>query len=196
MANYHILSPILLVLLANCLPISAKGLQQIPAEYHEIAAEARVPAELLYSLALAESSRRLKSGVHPWPWTINIAGKGYRYNTREEAWQALLQFIHKVPLKRIDVGITQVNLGWNGHLFPSFYDAFDPSTNLRVAAHILRSCYETSLGSWIKAAGCYHHPAGGKHAANYIVSVRRKLNTLPPSDMVLINNQLSWIEPK
>ncbi|CNL42658.1 transglycosylase SLT domain-containing protein [Yersinia aldovae] len=196
MASYRILNSILLMLLTYCLPISAKGGQQVSVAYHEIAAEARVPAELLYSLALAESSRRLKSGVHPWPWTINIAGKGYRYNTREEAWQALTRFVHKVPLKRIDVGITQVNLGWNGHLFPSFYDAFDPATNLRVAARILRSCYETSLGSWIKAAGCYHHPAGGKPAANYIAIVRRQLNTLPPSDMVLINNQLSWIEPK
>ncbi|EKN4037894.1 transglycosylase SLT domain-containing protein [Yersinia enterocolitica] len=196
MANFRILNPILLMLLTSCMPISAKELQQIPVDYHEIAAEAQVPVELLYSLALAESSRRFKGGEHPWPWTINVAGKGYRYNTREEAWQALIQFVRKAPLKRIDVGITQVNLGWNGHLFPSFYDAFDPSTNLRVAAHILRSCYETSFGSWIKAAGCYHHPAGGKHAANYIAIVRRKLNTLPPSDIVLINNQLSWIEPK
>ncbi|MBU9819881.1 transglycosylase SLT domain-containing protein [Rahnella sp. BCC 1045] len=186
-------------------------LQQIPPAYHQIADEARVPAESLYSVALTETSRHLPYGERPWPWTINVAGKGYRFETREAAWQALLQFVRKYPLKRIDVGIAQVNLGWNGHLFSSFYDAFDPYTNLRVAANILRTCYDASPGSWIKAAGCYHHPAGGKAAATYIAIVRGKLDTLAPiqqasetqylmptplKGVALASNQLTWIEPK
>jgi len=177
--------------------------QPIPSAYRQIAAEARVPAESLYSLALTESALRLSFGERPWPWTLNVAGKGYRYATREDAWQALLKFVHTVPLKRIDVGIAQVNLGWNGHLFPSFYDAFEPYTNLRVAARILRTCYDARPGSWITAAGCYHHPAGGKAAATYIAIVRRKLDTLAPQpaegrqrDVALASNQLTWIEPK
>ncbi|CNF41806.1 transglycosylase [Yersinia similis] len=151
MANRSILTAIFLMLfiLGNGLPASAKThptLQTIPSIYREIAAEARVPAAFLYSLALVESSRRFKGGERPWPWTINVAGKGYRYETREEAWHALLRFVRQAPLKRIDVGIAQVNLGWNGHLFPSFYDVFDPNTNLRVAAQILRACYENRAG--------------------------------------------------
>lgn len=212
MATRRILISVLMLL---PMFVCAKGvteLQQIPSAYHEIAAAARVPAESLYSLALTESSRRLPYGERPWPWTINVAGKGYRYETREAAWQALLQFVRKYPLKRIDVGIAQVNLGWNGHLFTSFYDSFDPYTNLRVAANILRACYDARPGSWIKAAGCYHHPAGGKAAAIYIAIVRRKLNTLAPvqrvapgqdllrsslpGDTSLASNQLTWIEPK
>ncbi|MDR3430731.1 MAG: transglycosylase SLT domain-containing protein [Rouxiella aceris] len=191
---------------------TSQTLQQIPLAYHDIAVAARVPAESLYSLALTESSRRLAYGERPWPWTINVEGKGYRYETREAAWQALLQFVRKAPLKHIDVGIAQVNLGWNGHLFSSFYEAFDPYTNLRVAARILRTCYDANPGSWIKAAGCYHHPAGGKAAATYIAIVRRKLDTLAPvqlaatdsidltskslNDVALVSNQLTWIEPK
>ncbi len=177
--------------------------QPIPQAYRQIAAEARVPAESLYSLALTESALRLSFGERPWPWTLNVAGKGYRYATREAAWLALLTFVRTVPLKRIDVGIAQVNLGWNGHLFPSFYDAFEPYTNLRVAARILRTCYDARPGSWITAAGCYHHPAGGKAAATYIAIVRRKLDTLAPhsaegrsSAVALASNQLTWIEPK
>jgi len=208
MANCRILISMLLSL--GCVfpsLVMAKvnpSLQDIPPAYRKIAAEARIPAEALYSLALTESSRRMPVGERPWPWTINVAGKGYRYETREEAWQALLQFVRKAPLKRIDVGIAQVNLGWNGHLFPSFYDAFDPYINLRVASRILRACYDSNPGSWIKAAGCYHHPAGGKPAAIYIAIVRRKLDTISPSmpiqkapeDVVLASNQLTWIEPK
>ncbi len=114
MANRSILTAIFLMLfiLGNGLPASAKThptLQTIPSIYREIAAEARVPAAFLYSLALVESSRRFKGGERPWPWTINVAGKGYRYETREEAWHALLRFVRQAPLKRIDVGIAQVN---------------------------------------------------------------------------------------
>jgi hypothetical protein len=83
-------------------------------------------------------------------------------------------------LKRIDVGIAQVNLGWNGHRFNSTWDAFDPYINLNAAARILRECWERSPGSWLKAACCYYHPAGGKPAARYRQIVSQKL-TLPTS---------------
>ncbi|ERH64286.1 hypothetical protein N172_03630 [Pantoea dispersa EGD-AAK13] len=48
------------------------------------------------------------------------------------------------PLKRIDVGIAQVNLGWNGHRFSLTWDAFNPYINLNAAARILRECWERS----------------------------------------------------
>lgn len=180
---------------------SAPVRQSIPPAYRLIAGQERVPAESLYSLAMAESTRKTAAGVKPWPWTLNVAGKGYHYETREEAWQALLGFMRRYPLKRIDVGIAQVNLGWNGQYFPSFRDAFDPHTNLRAAARILRACYDARPGSWIRAAGCYHHPAGGKPAAGYMATVRRKLSQITPETpenkpVVLASNQLTWIEPQ
>lgn len=81
------------------------GLQTIPPGYHLVASEIGVPAEALYSVSLAETSRKLPHGERPWPWTLNVAGKGYRYNTRQEAYDALLSFMRRYPLKRIDVGI-------------------------------------------------------------------------------------------
>lgn len=48
-----------------------------------------------------------------------MAGKGYRYKTRLEAWQSLQVFMKTHSLKRIDVGIAQVNPGWNGDHFTS-----------------------------------------------------------------------------
>lgn len=77
----------------------------VPEGYRRVAEEYGVPAEALYSVSLAESSRRLPQGERPWPWTLNVAGKGYRYATREEAYQALLGFMRHHPLRRIDVGI-------------------------------------------------------------------------------------------
>ncbi|MBL1804931.1 lytic transglycosylase domain-containing protein, partial [Klebsiella pneumoniae] len=90
------------------------------------------------------------------------------------------------------VGVAQVNLGWNGSRFSSYWHAFDPYTNLRVAARILRECYDAQPGSWMQAAGCYHHPAGGKPARVYKAVVQRHLNTLNPVKPTAV----SWVEPK
>ncbi|HCC5976828.1 TPA: lytic transglycosylase domain-containing protein [Citrobacter koseri] len=190
---------------SNCLAGTTfnSSSQAIPQAYREIAAAERVPAESLYSLAMAETTRKTAWGTRPWPWTINVAGKGYHYETREEAFEALLGFMQRYPLKRIDVGVAQVNLGWNGHFFPSFRDAFDPYINLRAAARILRSCYDAKPGSWIRAAGCYHHPAGGQPAAKYMAIVRRKLSQITPEikvpdgePVVLASHSLTWVEPQ
>lgn len=62
------------------------------------------------------------------------------------------------PLKRIDVGIAQVNLGWNGHHFASTWDAFAPYTNLNAAATILREC-------WTRKPGVSLAPASGSELA-------------------------------
>lgn len=192
------------VCLVSCACGAADRGQVIPDAYRQIAAAERVPAESLYSLAMAESTRKTAWGAKPWPWTINVAGRGYHYETREAAYTALLEFMQRWPLKNIDVGVAQVNLGWNGHFFPTYRDAFDPYLNLRAAARILRACYDARPGSWLNAAGCYHHPAGGKAARTYIAIVRRKLGQIatdtpgaPPATPVeLASNTLTWIEPK
>ncbi|MFP1887023.1 lytic transglycosylase domain-containing protein [Lonsdalea quercina] len=184
--------------------VEAVERQVIPDAYRQIAAAERVPAESLYSLAMAESTRKTSWGAKPWPWTINVAGKGFHYETREEAFSALLKFMQRWPLKNIDVGVAQVNLGWNGHFFPTLHDAFDPYINLRAAARILRACYDARPGSWIQAAGCYHHPAGGQHAATYMAIVRRKLSQIALNDtpvrseksVALARSSLTWIEPQ
>lgn len=196
----------------------------VPSGYREVAIRHRVPPESLYSLALTESSLSPKSisavtrGAggqipaveRPWPWTINVAGKGYRFASHLEAWRALQGFLKTHTPKRIDVGIAQVNLGWNGHHFTSTWEAFDPYTNLDAAATILRECYERNPGSWLVAAGCYHHPAGGAPAARYKAIVKTKLagingmvNTATaeasnkPTSTVVSEQMtaLTWIEP-
>ncbi|EDI0466811.1 lytic transglycosylase domain-containing protein [Salmonella enterica] len=194
MANRGILSisaGLLMMLTAGFSPSAAAQQVQgqplpagspVPEGYWQVAEEYSVPAEALYSVSLAETSRRLPQGERPWPWTLNVAGKGYRYASREEAYQALLGFMRHNPLRRIDVGIAQVNLGWNGGYFRNYREALEPYTNLRAAAQILRHCYDLNPGSWLQAAGCYHHPAGGKPARTYRAIVQRKLATITPAE--------------
>lgn len=163
--------------------------REVPPGYHEVAQKEGVPAEALYSLALTESSWKLpktypQAGeIHPWPWTLNVTGRSYRYASRREAWLALQGFLKTTSPKRIDVGIAQVNLGWNGHHFHSSWEAFEPYTNLQVAARILRACYDANPGSWVTATGCYHHPAGGQPANRYQRVVLHQLATLTPETL-------------
>lgn len=207
MAYRRVLSLALGCLLAGsgmAAPVATSVTQQVPDGYRRIAQAHQVPPEALYSLALTESSARLPRGERPWPWTINVAGKGYRYATRLEAWRALQEFMRHTSLKHIDVGMAQVNLGWNGGYFASTWQAFDPYRNLNAAADILRHCWDTRPGSWLAAAGCYHHPAGGRPAATYTATVTRKLGQLQsspvpafsPASLPAPDSTLVWSEPR
>ncbi|EGT5658674.1 lytic transglycosylase domain-containing protein [Citrobacter braakii] len=153
----------------------------VPPLYAQIAHQQQVPAELLYAVAQAESGTQLAQGLHPWPWTLNIAGTGYRYPNRSSACRALLDFVRTRSLKRIDAGLGQINLGWNGQWFPSLCASLDPEDNLTVTALLLRQHYNASPGSWLDAATRYHHPAGGKPAADYRQKISQQIRLLSAS---------------
>lgn len=168
-----------LLLTAMSVLLFANAYAEIPAAYRNIATANAVPAEMLYAISLNESGKKLASkNVKPWPWTLNVAGKSYFYPTREEACLALQNFIKKYPLKNIDVGLAQVNIGWNGHkYFDDHCDGFEPLENLRVASILLANCYKVHK-NWVNAAGCYHRPAGGKPAIRYKAGIRAKLASI------------------
>jgi hypothetical protein len=155
---------ILLLLLSA--PVLATAPVEPPHAYCVAATKAQVPPKVLYALALQESRAALPSGVKPWPWTLNIAGEPWRFTDRDKACRALSLAVEVVDPKRIDAGLGQVNIGWNGSRFGSLCEALDPQKNLLVSAQILREHYE-STGDWVAAAGRYHRPAGGEPAARY-----------------------------
>lgn len=156
---------------------SVYAAQDVPPGYRQVAQQAGVPADLLYAMALTESGSRLPQGIRPWPWTLNVAGKSYRYATRHEACTALNQFMRTTNPKRIDAGLSQINIGWNGHYFATPCDALAPYPNLQIAARLLRGHYD-QWQNWQEAAGRYHHPAGGKPAQRYRQQVIRHLQKI------------------
>ncbi|OSM94129.1 transglycosylase SLT domain-containing protein [Lonsdalea populi] len=169
-ARYHALMPLLLLLFAQ----SIHAAQDIPYGYRQIARLNKVPADLLYAIALTESGTRLAQGVRPWPWTLNVAGKSYRYATRRQACDALHRFLRTTRPKRIDAGLGQINLGWNARHFTHPCEALAPYPNLHLAATLLRRHYD-KWQSWPEAVGRYHRPAGGKPAQRYRQQVLRYL---------------------
>lgn len=159
-------------LLLQAVAVGALAAETPPPAYQLAAYRAGIPSEVLYSVALQESGTRLRGHgpqLVPWPWTLNVAGAGYRFATRADACTALLVAMRTVDPKRIDVGIAQINMGWNGHRFGrgvSPCEALDPYKNLDVAARMLAEL-RADGGDWLNVAGRYHRPAGGAPAARY-----------------------------
>ena len=115
-----------------------------------------IPVHLLAAIASTESGRYHKGlGLTiPWPWTINAEGKGYFFDSKQEAIAAV-QKLQASGVQSIDVGCMQVNLKHHPDAFASLSDAFDPRYNVAYAAHFLRSNYD-DLGNWRSAAAAYH----------------------------------------
>ena len=134
----------------------------IPSMYRIVAEENRVPTKLFYAQMLNESrsptSHKLSTKVLPWPWTINHRGKAHYFPTRHKAYSYAKALLEKGD-KQFDVGLGQINWYWHAERFNSLWEAFNPYTNLTVAAQYLREQYERKeCNSWELAVGCYHRP--------------------------------------
>ena len=124
----------------------------------------QIKKHLLVSISKVETGRwneQLQQKV-AWPWTVNVAGKGYFYKNKKEAVAAVKEWQSK-GYDSIDVGCMQVNLRFHGDKFASLEDAFDPKHNLDVAARFLLGRYEHRR-DWLLAAADYHskHPNKAK----------------------------------
>ncbi|HYZ61220.1 MAG TPA: transglycosylase SLT domain-containing protein [Acetobacteraceae bacterium] len=125
-----------------------------------------VPDRLMQAIGIVESGRAdERGGVTAWPWTINVEGVGYVFDTKAEAIAAVNA--HRARGARsIDVGCMQVNLLHHGDAFASLEEAFDPATNARYAAAFLQRLL-AQTGSWPRAAAGYHSltpDIGGEYA--------------------------------
>ncbi|GAC1038758.1 transglycosylase SLT domain-containing protein [Pseudomonas sp. No.117] len=176
----------------QALALGAQASETPPPAYQLAAHQAGIPSEVLYSVALQESGTRLRgrgAQLVPWPWTLNVAGAGYRFATRADACTALLVALSTAGAKRVDVGIAQVNMGWNGHRFGrsvSPCEALNPYKNLEVAAQMLAEL-RAQGGDWINVAGRYHRPAGGAPAAKYRELFAKHLSRVTGVTLLALN---------
>ena len=99
----------------------------VPEGYRVVAEEYGIPHSVLYAIALTESGVGPNdNGVrHPWPWTLNVAGRGYVYPSREAAWHALNTFIARGE-RSIDIGLMQVNWRFHKDKLRDTWQALDP----------------------------------------------------------------------
>ena len=136
-----------------------------------------IPTHLLAAIATTESGR-WHDGLDmfvPWPWTINVEGKGYYFDTKGEAIAQTQRFMAQGK-RSIDVGCMQVNLKHHPDAFASLEQAFDPSTNVAYAAKFLHDNY-ADLGDWIKATAAYHSRTES-YGNKYLVAIEQSWNRI------------------
>lgn len=141
------------VLLSSSILVSANdGLCDQAAQH--AAVEHGVPIDLMRAIAEVESGLAQKSRVTAWPWTLNVAGKGYRFDSSEEALDRIKALLAQ-GTTHFDIGCFQINVRWHGSEFSSPEAMLDPVQNARYAARFLKTLY-TEFGDWSVAAGAYH----------------------------------------
>lgn len=172
-----------LLMAVLCLTVPAcVHAEEIPPPAYQLAAQrAGVPSEVLYAVALTESGLRMNKGnrkkriqLIPWPWTLNIAGKGRFFKTRSDACNVLVETLKTVPAKRVDVGLGQINYGYHAERIPAPCDLLDPYLNLSIAAEILKEQHR-EWEDWLVAIGRYHAPADMDRAVSYRNMANRHL---------------------
>ncbi len=135
-----------------------------------------IPPHLLKAISLTESGRRLSNKQQvAWPWTINVEGKGYVYQSKNDAIAAVKRF-QSQGVESIDVGCMQVNLKHHPEAFRHLDDAFDPQLNVAYAAQFLNSL-RRQFGNWKTAVGHYHSASPIIHRP-YVEKVQKKWQDL------------------
>jgi len=113
-----------------------------------------VPMDVLRAITRTETGRRAGGALAPWPWTVNMEGKGLWFDSRAEAL-AYAKAEHARGARSFDIGCFQINYRWHGDAFASIEEMFDPAANAAYAARFL-SALHGEMGDWSKAAGAYH----------------------------------------
>ncbi len=128
------------------------------------ASQSNVPLRVLLAITLTETGRKRDGAFVPWPWTLNIEGDGFWFDSRAEAVAAAEQALRAGRVS-FDTGCFQVNYRWHGEAFDSIEDMLDPAGNALYAARFLTRLH-AELGDWSAAAGAYHSRTP-RHATRY-----------------------------
>lgn len=129
-----------------------------------------IPDNLLMALGLQEAGWSGPQGLTIWPYSVNAAGEGRRFNSRFEA-EAYVANKRAQGITSIDIGCLQINQLWHPNSFRSLSHGFDPAINVDYAARFLLSLYEES-GDWWLAAGRYHSRSDGPQGV-YLAQLKR-----------------------
>jgi soluble lytic murein transglycosylase-like protein len=142
----------------------------------------------LYAIALHESRRHRPDGmIRPWPWTLHTRQTGSLYfETYDAALEMLTALL--VDVTNIDVGLMQINWGWNGHLAPDARTLLEPASNIEIAAQLLREHLNECEGDLHCAIARYHSPRperGIPYAAS-VLAIVEHLRSVPAIEIALM----------
>lgn len=117
----------------------------------------QIKKHLLSTISNVESGRwnQETKRTSAWPWTVNAQGKGYFFETKQQAI-AQVKKLQESGVKSIDVGCMQINLAYHPEAFEDLEEAFNPYKNMEYGAKYLKKLYVQKGNDWNKAATAYH----------------------------------------
>lgn len=130
-----------------------------------VSRETGVPLDVLQAITLTETGRTRGGETRPWPWTVNMEGKGVWFETEDHARTYVFEHF-KRGARSFDVGCFQINYKWHHEAFASIDEMFDPLASGRYAARFLLELF-AEKGDWAEAAGAYHSRTP-EHAERYM----------------------------
>lgn len=108
-----------------------------------------VPDGVLYAIAMTESNYK----GWPWPWSLNTISKPYRFETRQEMYEAI-KYLQEEGVS-FGVGPMQIEYSIHKDRFDTLWQSTSPLENVYAAISILLENYKRSK-SWDKAVMNYH----------------------------------------
>ncbi len=156
---------------------------------HEIG----VPNTVMLAIAKTETGREVDGVIQPWPWAINVAGKGSWLATEADLLEQALSLISKGE-RRFDVGCFQLNYHWHSEGFDSLDEMISPRGNALYAAKFLKSLY-SEFGDWSDAAGAYHSRTATL-AKSYKTKFLRHYQEPSEPEKVALSAQASTRKPR
>ncbi len=141
-----------------------------------VSRESGVPLDVLRAITRVETGRSQDGQFGPWPWTINVAGKGYWLESNDEALDRAERAIAR-GTQSFDVGCFQINYAWHGAEFTGLQDMLNPESNARYAAKFLSELFKKT-GDWRLAVGAYHSKTQ-EYATRYLAKYDAVVGDLP-----------------
>ncbi len=147
-------------ILLYCLLLCVSMIQIVHANQcmqaiHKVSPKYKVPKDILTAVALTETGTKQGGKLAPYPWAINVEGKGFLFPSKAKAIAAVEKYLAEGKTS-IDIGCMQLNWYWHGKKFGnSLHKAFDPLTNITVGAQYIREHFNT-YKNWDRAVGRYH----------------------------------------
>ena len=130
-----------------------------------------VDPKVLAGIALNETAYHGRA----WPWTLNVAGRGYYFRSRQDAYGAMRALLAAGRCD-FDVGIIQIHWCAHRQRFASPWDALAPATNIHVAEAILNENYSRTHS--VAKAIAYYHSANPVPGSAYLARFVRHINQI------------------
>ncbi len=127
-----------------------------------------VDPALAYSVGLVETAKldRARHGVRPSPYAVRASCLTVIGADLEEGRAALRRALG-CGSKNIDIGLMQVNLGWNGGKVADPADLLDPEKNLIIGMTALRDAMASAKDDPQLGIGRYHNWSDEVRAREY-----------------------------